>query len=1706
MATTVTNRLNGPVGTVPTPSSMANSGDPVGINSASGSADYDATHPLFGLSSIRIRSRQTRQVTASFDFPLPSNTWFVRFYAWIPSMPTIEVNRLVLFRVGNVDFCCVPTAAGNISMRAYAGNDLSAPEINPTLTGTPVADQQWVRWELEYDGSSLVVRCYDGQSTTSPRIFTYGNLTLPSTVQILTGYRFRRRNLYFDPTTSNQLVEDYQAKLNAIGYSVGAVDGYYGDGTASAINSFQSDWNLPVTGNTTAGAETLAAIDVEHNANFFPERTWISHLEVNDSEMPGPAVPPFGPAFGDFVTEGDAAGVRTTSGEGVAGAVFDGQSGGSAARLGQGQGTALFGGQATGQTSVQGQAEAGVEFAGLAGGTKNALSVVEGTILFDGTVQGEDTSGGVANATVEFSGQAVGVTQHTGQGSGGALFGGAAEGSATVTGQVEGVIEFDGELNYTTLRHGMGTGAIAADGLVAGQSRARGGGSEAVAFDGSAEGDVNRLGQANGTVEFLDGGEGWTAKNGTGEGAALFGGMASGTKTTTVGGGSAGMVFHGQADGTSDTILPDIVRTGLRYRLVAYNPNGSRRGELPTPLSWNAGIPLNDLSSLALEYPEGAPGAQWLEEPTEVALELAPLGSFDYVEPPNCRFLALREQDDPTDRTGIVRYSMPSYGWQLRKVRNMNTSALDNEGRRSFAAATPGFILRAFIEEAKNRGNIPGLTYDFTNTHDSAGNPWAMTLTLSFDGGQDLWSIVDALCNQGVFDWRFNQRTFQVYNADTTLHGDRTRQVTLHKQRDLLAAPNDSSLEALAARIFVMGDGTRVTVSSGSSLQPWGMWEDAMNQSGVSDSGTLSALAQARLSQTTGRRVQMTREVAFPTTLYLPLIHYFPGDFITAPGQSAEHDDLRVRQITLTADKSQGVTGNLVLNDRFIERDLRRQRTLDSLTTSTGQPGGGGGSPGEDTRSPAAPTGLVLNSDTYIDNRGEAVGQISVGWLPVTTATDGSPMDVRNYEVWARHAVATGVWQLRTVVNDSPNPQAFLSPFDVDEVFQVQVRAVGRNERRGPFTAVQSIRIDPDTEPPPPPSAPLLSTRLSVIQATWDGQTFDGLPMPIDFDHIRVWMSDDPAEDFERVDTLYREGTSTIPGQPYDELRYVYFTAVDRSGNESGPSDTASVAPEQLVPTDITPGSIGYELLEEGAVRDDILADDAVMNRHVAAGQITGDKVRAYSITADRIAVGNTKNLITDPSMLNDELVDLRNSVAEEAAGGNWHKFLTTGRNGALLRFSSGDGTYQYYFIQNLEAEGINDLEAGFLVDEDDGRVVFRALGRTAGQASGTSVEAAGFVRFLDRDGELLGQPATTSNYTWTSNATQEIISSNGAEIPDGAISALVYVRVILSGFSEDSLGFFALTRPFAATSNGQVLIEDGAVSANKIQANAITADKIDAGAVTATAIAADAITTDKLAANAITAKHTITGALIQTTATVNRGLKIDSAGMRGFDANGNQTLTYTSSNGNVTVAGRFQTGPSNSNNVIIDSGLWAGRPAMQLHTGNTSQLQPVMYSMGAGSSDYPAGALIIHGRETVMNSTGRNTVQLGSGNGSGASLSQEYGSYSGVGFSYSAFNAWVRGRKSSGHHRLDNQIYLQGSTFSGSTEVSQTLSYGVAAPNGSRMVHLTAVSNTSEFVAVSSAATSPSLSSVRIVGLNVANNVSYRLNALVTWTQGGTN
>ena len=1279
--------------------------------------------------------------------------------------------------------------------------------------------------------------------------------------------------------------------------------------------------------------------------------------------------------------------------------------------------------------------------------------------------------GGLAEAGVVFGGSAVGTTDVAGTVVGEVAYGGETSGTKAVTADVEATVTFDGQIQHDAREIGL---AI-----------------QDVAYSGEAEGSPSRGQGAETEVEYSGEIEWLTERSSEAE---------------------ADIVVAGAAAGESRITLPDVTRVGLRYRLVVYSPNGEARGQIPLPLNFTVGVPLNDLPSLSLEYLRSAPGYERLNGYCEVAVELATLASPAFFEPDGMRFINIRAGSDLTDRTHTVKYSMPHYAWQLRKARVIQN--LD-EGQRSFTNATVGQILHTFLSEAQGRGWNPGMSWDFTPQRDSAGQVWDDVYTITFDAGQDLLTILEAFAQQAALDFSFRRRTLRVFNADTALNRSRINQAVLQLGRDITEAPNDWTSEELAARVHVRGDeNTSITMTVPDAQQPWGTWEAYVNQSGVTDYATLNRLGSWTLEKARQPLVQMTRGILFPTTQYMPFRDYQPGDYISAPGDPEGPftppplGELRVRQITLVSVDGQGMEGALVLNERFIENSLRRDRLLNAITGGAGSnPGGGGGGtpPREDTRTPRAPLGLVVGSDTYINEIGEPKGQITASWAPVDEATNGTAMDIVAYEVFVRWAAAGQTFGLRTTV-DTPDTTAYMGPYDPDEVYEVRVRAVGRNQRRSAFSSTVPVRVEGDATPPDIPSVPLLDSRLGVVRVVWDGLSAFGTPMARDFDHVTVWMSLTASEEdgWEVADTLYREGVSAIPNLEYDTPYYFRFTATDRSGNESEPSAVASISVQQLVPTDITPGSIGYELLAEGAVRDDILADDAVRNRHVAAGEITGEKIRAYSIFADRIAIGNTRNLLTDPKHTNADL----NVVRQEQSTGVWDYVYDapTSQDAPVLRRADNDnGTYDFYWVQSVEAESLNDPHGYIPISAEMGRLVATARITVSGMTTGVASVGL-YGTFLDRQ----GNPVTPSlaviapvDFTFDI-ADFELTSSNGAKPDDAAAYAILHARVVLTG--APSTATVQVSRPFAALSNGQVLIENGAVSANKIQANAITADKIDVGAVTAVAIAADAITTDKLAANAITAKHTITGALIQTTASANRGLKISSTGMRGYDNVGNQTFSYSTATGNVSITGTYRTGLSGEHRVLISPNAnFMDQPGIRLFSGSSGARDSSLFIADSqGSGGWDPFDVVLTGSETTRNSSGRTDLVIhhGTGDGGGAELRYNRGNRGSVGYAYRGWELQIRGRNSSGQTAYDSFLWYRSDTRTGGGVqiVSWTFTYGTAAPNGDRLAMLVGHTNlvSNQLVECSVSVQNPGNFSA-----TARSNGTYRLQYLATWVDG---
>ncbi|OLT27739.1 hypothetical protein BJF83_17280 [Nocardiopsis sp. CNR-923] len=811
----------------------------------------------------------------------------------------------------------------------------------------------------------------------------------------------------------------------------------------------------------------------------------------------------------------------------------------------------------------------------------------------------------------------------------------------------------------------------------------------------------------------------------------------------------------------------------IDVRLVAYAPNGNRLGPLPHPLSLNLGQPLDDLPSLTVSYSTHSTGAELLAAPVEVAAELYAPDTGVWTEHPDSRFLRLARSGDATDPTGARSYTMPGYGWQGRKIRLYPPADPDDlvDGKRGFLSATAGTILATFLQEWHARSGATEFAYDFTTATDSAGATWDKVLTIYYAPGIDLLTVLGNLADQGVCDWRFNGRTLQVFNADTTLGRNLATgpdSVDLLVGRDITDAPDTASLEDLVTDVYLQGEGGfALQAHNAAAVSPWGRWEDYITQGGVRDSGTATILASAALASGSAERVQITRGLTFGRAEHLPWRDYRPGDHVRAAADDGTPQSLRVRQVTLSRDGDGQVSGNVVLNDRFVEGEIRRARRTQSIVNGATASGGSGAQPapeGPDTRRPAAPAGLIVDTVDYLDSDGAARGQITATWGLVDTATDGTAMEIGAYELYHRPNVVDAPWYKATETVD-PDNTAWYSGYNVGEEWAFKVRAIGQhNSLPGPFSDQYAVTIAADTDPPPVPSAPVLSTRLGVIHVNWDGLGSAGEPMPADYQHTIVQMRDaDPwVHTFDytgppQYPFTVSEGTwnGTAEGMPfagYGNFLLYDFGTVD-----------------QVVELDVyrPPGGAELNLFIAPRV-DGVIPSSGYFSPYIAIGS---DLPAGQSTTYRVEVIGQRARVIEGGQVIYDQSFAFGNAYGTQMA--------LDGDSGTLLS--------AWRIPADVDWHEIDVMEGG------PATVVI------PGQPYG----AERWVRLIavDRSGNTSAASAVASA------ATEPLVDTD------------VHPEVIAAGH----------IRANAVTADK---IEAGAIEAGHIAANAIEADKIAAGAI----------------------------------------------------------------------------------------------------------------------------------------------------------------------------------------------------------------------------------------------------------------------------------
>ncbi len=324
-----------------------------------------------------------------------------------------------------------------------------------------------------------------------------------------------------------------------------------------------------------------------------------------------------------------------------------------------------------------------------------------------------------------------------------------------------------------------------------------------------------------------------------------------------------------------------------------------------------------------------------------------------------------------------------------------------------------------------------------------------------------------------------------------------------------------------------------------------------------------------------------------------------------------------VQQWTLTASRQRVIDGEVVLNDLIASRLQRLQRQLDRLGSGgavigTSQP------PEDDSLSPAAPTGVTADSSAYQEGA-DTVAVLIVGWAAVTTNSDASAADdIAGYRVEYAYSAEPNAWMLGADVSGlTANFGSLTAGVDV----RVRVRAYDRDGNVSAPSTVVELTTETDNNAPPSPSAPIVTTRVSILAAEWDGLGSAGEAMPLDLDFVEVHIS--AASNFTPDATTYYDrlgpggGVMPITGRAYGAATFVRLIAVDKSTptpNRSGPSVQGSATPQPVVSADIFDGAVGTAQLANLAVTNakiDLLAVNAANIGSVNAGTIVSGTVSA---------------------------------------------------------------------------------------------------------------------------------------------------------------------------------------------------------------------------------------------------------------------------------------------------------------------------------------------------------------------------------------------------------------------------------------------------------------------------------------------------------------
>lgn len=691
--------------------------------------------------------------------------------------------------------------------------------------------------------------------------------------------------------------------------------------------------------------------------------------------------------------------------------------------------------------------------------------------------------------------------------------------------------------------------------------------------------------------------------------------------------------------------------TLLAARLAAYEPDGPRfETALLDPSSWDATFAFNDAGSLQVKYARELDPIGMLGRPVELAAEL--WDGTTWVEPRNARYVATEDQSDDAADLDVASYTLKSYATLLNRVQvlarpdnpvfpDSDRPDYTDDGSREFWTATAGQVILSLLNEHRQRyGTLPGLTVDFTSTHDSAGHPWAEVRSLTYSPGTTLLDVLADLASYALIDWWVEGRKLRVFNAGTQ-QVDRT--VRMHLV-DAESAPVRGSWDGIATVIRLEGvDGQTWEKAVPGAPTWWGPKVRTVVNSSVADDATAQAILDNEALLAASKRTEYTRTLK--DFKQRPLLDFQVGDTIPAKNALGAFEQMRVFEIGLSLDTDGLLSSALTLNDRFVDADVRFQRRLKGATSGADDVGGDGSIPNNLTPAvPAQVKGLTVGTLGYWKGAVPR-SSVQVDWADVSADVNGYAIELLRYdvEVSGRTTAVPAA-----DIGQRPPSQAGIANLDIDTPVVVRVRAVSATGVPGAWSASVSIVTDRPYMLMDPPTAFVPTAENGIVTVSWDGRlqgSGDSYSPPSYFDRVDVYESELSSGPWTRIGTV-RAGMLILDRQSIlGETRFYRGVAVDVLGAESDPGPSASV---------VVTSWISQQISDAQASVADAAAEaaDAKAQAQAAHDEAMNAQATANGAASDLLTLaGKTGQLIYQESAPTGTRADSKNLWIKTSTG-----------------------------------------------------------------------------------------------------------------------------------------------------------------------------------------------------------------------------------------------------------------------------------------------------------------------------------------------------------------------------------------------------------------------------------------------------------------------